>query len=47
MTPPDPGVVAAGPGVVAAGAGVVATGPEVAPPRLHSTFAAQSQALIA
>ena len=47
VTPPGPGVVAAGPAVVATGPGVVATGPEVAPPRLHSTFAAQSQALIA
>ena len=47
VTPPDPGVVAAGPAVVATGPGVVPTGPEVAPPRLHSTFAAQSQALIA
>ena len=54
VTPPDPGVVAAGPAVVATGPGVVATGPnvvatgpEVAAPRLHSTFAAQSQELIA
>ena len=54
VAPPDPGVVATGPavvttgpGVVATGPGVVATGPEVAPPRLHSTFAAQSQLLIA
>ena len=47
MAPPEPGVVAAGLGVVAPGASVVATGPEVAPPRLHSTFAAQSHALIA
>ena len=47
VAPPEPGVVSAGPAVVATGPGVVATGPEVAPPRLHSTFAAQSQALIA
>ena len=47
VAPPDPGVVAAGPAVVATGPGVVATGPEVAPPGLHSTFAAQSHALIA
>ena len=48
VAPPDPVVVvAAGPGVVTTGPGVVTTGPEVAPPRLHSTFAAQSQLLIA
>ena len=46
VAPPDPGVaVAAGPAVTT-GPGVVATGPEVAPPRLHSTLAAQSQLLI-
>ena len=47
VAPPEPGVVAAGLGVVATCPGVVATGPEVGPPRLHSTFAAQSHALIA
>ena len=49
VAPPDPGVVAAGAAVVAPGPGVVATGPDVAAPlsRLHSTFASQSQALIA
>ena len=52
VAPPEPGVVAAGlpvvptgPGVVATGPAVVGTGSEVAPPRLHSTFAAQSQEL--
>ena len=53
VAPPDPvvvvaaGVVTTGPGVVTTGPAVVATAPEVAPPRLHSTFAAQSQLLIA
>ena len=56
VTPPEPGVVTAevavvatGCGVVATGCGVVATGAEVADPvsGLQSTFAAQSQALMA